>query len=366
MTPQTITKYIVGIAATAAIVFLIWYFSSVVIYILVAAVLAVMGAPLVAQLTRVKVGKLRISRNGAAAITLLVIWAVFGCFCTFVMPLVFDKLAQLASLDFGTVLKRIEEPLVRGQELLCSFFGTSEPEFSLSDSLSEALRDIFNLKTVNSALSSIGEAVISSVVAFFSISFITFFFLREKSLFFDMIKALFPDRYSENVSHALESVKVLLVRYFTGILSESLILMTVISVAMMLFGMTVQNALFTGLVMGVMNVIPYAGPLIGGIISVFMGIVSPIDGVSVGNTVLIIICTLLAIKGMDDFILQPTLYSERVKAHPLEIFLVILLAGSMAGIVGMLLAIPMYTVLRVFAKEFFSQYRLVQKLTEKI
>ena len=366
MTPQRITKYVVGIAVTAAIVFLIWYFSSVVIYILVAAVLAVMGAPLVEQLERVKVGKVGISRNGAAAITLLVIWAVFGCFCRFVLPMVAGKLMQLSTLDFGAVLKRVEEPVAHAQEFLCTFFGTSEPEFSLSDSLSEALRDLFNLKTVNSALSSIGEAVISAVVAFFSISFITFFFLREKSLFFDMIKALFPERYSQNVNHALDSVKVLLVRYFTGILSESLILMVVISVAMMLFGMTVQNALFIGLGMGVMNVIPYAGPLIGGIISVFMGIVSPIDGVSVGNTVLIIVCTLLVIKGMDDFILQPTLYSERVKAHPLEIFLVILLAGSMAGIVGMLLAIPMYTVLRVFAKEFFSQYQLVRKLTEKI
>ena len=78
MTPQTITKYVVGIAATAAIIFLIWYFSSVVIYILVAAVLAVMGAPLVAQLSKVKLGKMRISRNGAAAIKLLMIWAVFG------------------------------------------------------------------------------------------------------------------------------------------------------------------------------------------------------------------------------------------------------------------------------------------------
>ena len=366
MTPQKIIKFIVGIAVAAAIVFLIWYFSSVVIYILVAAVLAVMGAPLVAQLSRVKIGRLGISRNGAAAITLLVIWAVFGCFCTFVLPLVGEKLMQLATLDFETVFRRIEEPMMRGQEILCSFFGTSEPEFSLSDSLVEALRSVFNLKTVNSALSSIGEAVVSAVVAFFSISFITFFFLREKSLFFDMIKALFPERYSDNVNHALESVKVLLARYFTGILSESLILTVVISVVMMLFGMTVQNALFTGLVMGVMNVIPYAGPLIGGIISVFMGIVSPIDGVSVGNTVLIIVCTLLAIKGMDDFILQPTLYSERVKAHPLEIFIVILLAGSMAGIIGMLLAIPMYTVLRVFAKEFFSQYQLVRKLTQKI
>lgn len=366
MTPQTITKYIAGIAATAVIVFLIWYFSSVVIYILVAAVLAVIGGPLVAQLARVRIGRVRISRNGAAALTLLVIWAVFGCFCTFVLPLVADKLMQLSALDFGAVLKRIEEPIARGQELLCALFGTNEPEFSLSESLSEALREVFNLKTVNSALSSIGEAIVSAVVAFFSISFITFFFLREKSLFFDMIRALFPERYSDNVTHALESIKVLLSRYFTGIMTESLILMAVISVVMMLFGMTVQNALFTGMVMGIMNVIPYAGPLLGGIISVFMGIVSPIDGVSVGHTVAIIICTLLAIKGLDDFVLQPALYSERVKAHPLEIFLVILLAGSMAGIVGMLLAIPMYTVLRVFGKEFFSQYKLVQKLTEKI
>ena len=118
--------------------------------------------------------------------------------------------------------------------------------------------------------------------------------------------------------------------------------------------------------MGVMSVVPYAGPLIGGVVSVFVGIVSPIEGMSVGHTAFVIAGALLILKGRDEFILLPTLYSERVKAHPLEIFLVILIAGSLAGILGMLLAIPSYTVLRVFAKEFFSQFRLVRKLTEKI
>ena len=121
-----------------------------------------------------------------------------------------------------------------------------------------------------------------------------------------------------------------------------------------------------GLVMGVMNVVPYAGPLIGGVVSVFVGIVTPIGGMTVGYTAVVIIGSLLILKGLDDFVLQPTLYSSRVKAHPLEIFLVILIAGSLAGILGMLLAIPSYTVLRVFAKEFFSQFSLVRKLTEKI
>ena len=159
---------------------------------------------------------------------------------------------------------------------------------------------------------------------------------------------------------------VLLARYFTGILSESLLLTIAVTLVMMAFGMKAADAGFIGLIMGVMNVVPSAGPLIGGVVSVFVGIVSPIEGMSVGHTAFVIAGSLLILKGMDDFILQPTLYSERVKAHPLEIFLVILIAGSLAGILGMLLAIPSYTVLRVFAKEFFSQFRLVRKLTEKI
>ena len=170
----------------------------------------------------------------------------------------------------------------------------------------------------------------------------------------------------DNVTRALDSITVLLSRYFVGILTESSLLMIAVSLAMIAFGMKAGDAFFIGLVMGVMNVVPYAGPLIGGIISVFLGIVSPIEGMSVGHTAAVIACSLLVLKGLDDFVLQPTLYSERVKAHPLEIFLVILIAGSLAGIVGMLLAIPSYTVLRVFAKEFFSQYRLVRQLTEKI
>ena len=177
---------------------------------------------------------------------------------------------------------------------------------------------------------------------------------------------MFPDRLQKNVTHALDSITLLLSRYFTGLLTESLILMVVISTAMILFGMKTDNALLIGLVMGVMNVIPYAGPLMGGIISIFIGIVTPIDGMSVMHTTITIICTLFCIKGFDDFVLQPTIYSERVKAHPLEIFLVILVAGYMAGIVGMLLAIPSYTVLRVLAKEFFSEFTLVKKLTQNI
>ncbi len=366
VTTQTFLKFIAGAAIAAAVMFLVWYFSDIVAYILVSAVLAVMGSPLVNYLSRLHVGKRRFPRPLAALVTLMVIWIVAAALCSLFLPLVFNKLHQLAAVDYATVIDGIGEPIARAQHNLQELFALKPSSFSLSGELSAALRQVVDLESLNSLFSSVLELVASSVIAIFSISFITFFFLKDEGLFYAMVTAIFPERYSENITRALDSVTVLLSRYFTGILTESLILMITITLTMMAFGMRAADASFIGLIMGVMNVVPYAGPLIGGLLSVTVGMVTPIDGMTIGDTSLTIMCSLMAIKCIDDFVIQPTLYSERVNAHPLEIFIVILIAGSVAGIVGMLLAIPSYTVIRVFAKEFFSQFTLVRKLTEKI
>ena len=366
ITPHTLLRFTVGAAITAVVLFLMWYFSSIVIYILVSAVLAIMGRPLVARISRGRIGRWRVPRWCGALVTLLVIWIVFAVMCGLFVPLVTNKLYQLAHLDFSTVLTSVEEPLQRIQDYLTHFFSLPETQVSFEDTLILFLQSLINFDTINTAFSSVVSLAVSSVIAFFSISFITFFFLRDDGLFYAMVTALFPDRYQQNVTHALNSVTVLLFRYFRGILAESFLLMLAVSLVMMAFGMRAQDAFFIGLIMGVMNVVPYAGPTIGGAVSVCMGIITPIEGMSICHTMLVIAGSLLILKGLDDFVLQPTLYSERVKAQPLEIFLVILIAGSLAGVIGMLLAIPLYTVLRVFAKEFFSQIALGRKLTEKI
>ena len=365
-TPQTFLRFIAGAAVAAAVLFLVWYFSSIVVYILVSAVLAVMGNPLVKFLSGLHFKGWQVPRWLAALATLVVIWVVLATLCSLFVPLVFNKINQFAHVDFAAVVGSIGEPIARMQHDLQALFSLPESTFSLSDELTAALRQIIDINSLNTIFSSVINLVLSSVIAIFSVSFITFFFLKEEGLFYAMVTSVFPEHYHGNITRALDSVTVLLARYFTGILSESLLLTIAVTLVMMAFGMKAADAGFIGLLMGVMNVVPYAGPLIGGVVSVFVGIVSPIEGMSVGHTAFVIAGSLLILKGMDDFILQPTLYSERVKAHPLEIFLVILIAGSLAGILGMLLAIPSYTVLRVFAKEFFSQFRLVRKLTEKI
>ena len=73
-----------------------------------------------------------------------------------------------------------------------------------------------------------------------------------------------------------------------------------------------------------------------------------------------------SVQIIDNILFQPLIYSSSVKAHPLEIFLVILAAASLAGILGMILAIPVYTILRVIAKEFFDNMKIVKKLTENL
>lgn len=366
ITPQGILRFSVGALLTAAILFLVWYFSSVVIYILVSAVLAIMGRPIVNWLCRQHIGKYMMPRWVAASITLVVILVIFVATFSLFIPLVFSKINEFAHLDFSQVLASVEEPIAHTQAYLQRTFALPATQFSLTDTLVSTFSDLINYNTINSTFTSIINITLSTLISVFSISFITFFFLKEDGLFYAMVTAMFPERLQANVTRALDSITVLLARYFTGILTESLILMVVISTIMILFGMKTDNALLIGLIMGVLNVIPYAGPLMGGIISAFIGIVTPIEGYTAIHTVIIICVTLFCIKGFDDFVLQPTIYSERVKAHPLEIFLVILIAGYMAGILGMLLAIPSYTVLRVLAKEFFSEFTLVQKLTHNI
>ncbi len=358
-------RFAAGAAAAAVALFLVWYFSSIVVYILVAAVLAVVGAPLVGRLERLEVRGRRMPRSLAALATLAVIWVVAASLCSLFLPLVFHKVHQAATLDFALVTQGIAEPLEGMQRYMGGLLALPD-SFSLSDSIAESLHGLISIDSLNLLLSSIVGLTLSTVVAVFSISFITFFFLKDDRLFYRMVASVFPERYHSGITRALDEVTVLLSRYFTGILAESLLLTVAAMLAMMAFGMPAADASFIGLVMGVMNVVPYAGPLIGGLMSVAVGIVTPIEGMTAGRTALVIACTLLALKGLDDFVVQPTLYSERVKAHPLEIFLVILIAGSVAGILGMLLAIPSYTVLRVFAKEFFSQFRLVRQLTDKI
>lgn len=366
LTLQTFLRWVVRLSVVVAVGALLWYFREVVVYILVSAVLAIIGRPLVGLLCRIKIKRFAMPRWLAATLTLIVLWVVLGGLFSLIVPLIAGKVYELSSLDLRSSLEGIQAPLARLQEYISTIFVLPEEQFSISDIIASSLHKFLNLDTVNQVVSSIINMGMSVVIVLFSVSFITFFFLKEDGLFTTMVSSIFPERYNENVVRAIDKVSLLLSRYFTGLLTESLIISTIIAVVLLLFGMQFENACFIAIIMGMLNVIPYAGPAVGALVSIFIGVVSPIEGCTIAYTLTVIACTLCAVKGIDDFVIQPLIYSSKVQAHPLEIFIVILMAGSVGGEVGLLVAVPSYTVLRVFAKEFLSEVPLVNKLTKEI
>ena len=363
-----IYRYIVAGAITAIVLFLVWYFSAVVAYILTSAVLAMIGKPMTDMLCRIHIGRTKIHfpKWLAALCTLLTIWIVIvGIFALFV-PIVFQKINEFSALDIPHIINSFHEPLMSFEHFIKHTFALDDDSFSIITAISDQIKPLFDVNVINKLLSSIVNTVSDAVIAAFSISFITFFFLKESSLFYDMVIIMFPKKYEENISRALNSTTNLLTRYFTGIVIESALMTLIVSLGLLLWGLPGHDVLVIGLMVGILNVIPYVGPTIGIALGIFIGVTGGYPDMSGSITAIKIAGTILFAQGIDNFVLQPVLYSNRAKAHPLEIFLVILIAGSLAGVLGMLLAIPAYNVIRVFAKEFFNNFRVVQKLTEKI
>jgi predicted PurR-regulated permease PerM len=158
-------------------------------------------------------------------------------------------------------------------------------------------------------------------------------------------------------------------RYFIGLLGQASGVMILTTVGMSLIGIDFSLAVTIGLIVGLINVIPYLGPYLGGSIGILLGVANNLHmdfSAELLPMVLLMLAVIICVQLTDNFFFQPFIYGKSVKAHPLEIFLVILIAGTLAGIPGMILGIPIYTVIRVFSKEFLSQVRFVKKLTRNI
>ena len=179
----------------------------------------------------------------------------------------------------------------------------------------------------------------------------------------EVLISLAPENYSEKVKHVLVEIQHLLKRYFIGILIEALLVITFLSIGLSIAG--INHALLFALFAGIVNMVPYVGPLIGCGFALLIGLTTNTEMTALSVMMKILVVFPIVNLG-DAFLLQPLIYSNSVKAHPLEIFLVILAGATIGGIGGMILAVPAYTVIRVIAKEFFINFRIVKKFTKKL
>lgn len=343
-----------------------WYFRSIVVYILTSGVLSIMGRPLVDLICRIRIKKWSFPRSLSALITIMVIWGSIVLFFVTFVPLVTTQLNYFSTIDSEKIVQIIQGPIGRLENLLRAFNKDFTKEISIQDYIATKVSGVLSITMIQNFIGSVIDALGNVIVAVFSITFITFFFLKDQRLFFESILIWVPDKYSEHVTHALYSIKRLLTRYFIGIVIQSTCIMILITTGMTIAGIDFQQALVMGLILGTLNVIPYVGPWLGLFIAIIMGVASHMN--QDFTTVVIPLVSYMIIVEIithliDNVVFQPVIFSNSVKAHPLEIFVVVLTAGFAAGIPGMIFGIPAYTVLRVFAREFFYNFKAVQRIT---
>jgi predicted PurR-regulated permease PerM len=363
---KQVLKYTGYIALVALTAFLIWRFWFMIAWVMVAAIISFLGKPLVNFFDRLHIRKLALPHPLAALLALLSIVLMFLALIAVFVPLIFDQAQTISQIDVNLLAQNLRGPL-HWLEVNLQGLGIIPSGVPIQDYIVNNAKSVVNLGNVTTFIRDVFSAAGSIFIGLFSILFISFFFLKDEALFEETLLLLVPEKYLESTHKVLVESRNLLRRYFGGIIIELLCVMTIISVFLWIFG--IKNALLIGFFGGIMNIIPYLGPVIGTTIGITLGMTASLASGSYSDLLPIFLKLLGVFLGanfIDNNFLVPFIYSSSVKAHPLEIFFIIIIGGSLAGIVGMLLAVPTYTVLRVIGREFFHQNRIIKKLTEKI
>ncbi len=367
---QYFTRKNVLLALSALIIIIIlYYFRNLVAYILISAVLMLILQPIVSGLKSIKFGKFRIPGSLASAIAILSFWVFIYIVIRLLVPLIYNEAMLFSTIQTSSVVMDFQEQFATFISGLQSFDVPADNSSDIAASVLQQLMELFNLSDLSGILSNLTNIISTLAVGVFVVTFVTFFFLKDQNLFASSVLLLVPTDLETEVKHIILSIKSLLVRYFVGILFDILLVFGLTIFGMMAIGLKIEHAATLALVAAILNVIPYAGPIISICFGLTLGTVihftTPVFDAYTTMAVWMIVIY-LSVDILDAFLIQPLIFSKSVKAHPLEIFLVILIAGTVAGIPGMILAIPSYTIFRVIAREFLSGFKLIRKLTEKI
>jgi len=354
------------IAAGVALIALVgWYFRGVLSYILVAFVVSLIGQPVMKLLRKVRIRGKSAPDTVLAVLTLVIITGGILLILTQIIPVIVNILSD----------PRLTSPNLNGRELIrqvndwaIAVIPWLDEDFDLFKVLVEKLSGLVNVSVVPGIVGSLASTVAGFVVGTFSVVFISFFFIKDEHLFGRIVGAIVPDRIEQQVARTVLDVEHLLSRYFSGLVVEMIGVAVLDLLGLWLIARIGFNyALGITFIAGLLNVIPYVGPLIGEVLGVVLCVVLKY-GMGLGLDVniwlfaAIVLGIMLATQLVDNFIYQPLIYSTSIKAHPLEIFIVLLIAGHVGGTIGMLVAIPSYTVVRVIASRFFYNLKPVRRL----
>lgn len=367
---EKLAKYLIFVGIIAVAFSVCWYFSTVLVYVILAFVVSLISRP-VARL----MGKLRIKGKSApdwllSILSVTIVIAILLMVILLVIPVI-TRIINDASL-FSNIDRSERNFSDTINNWIIGIFPSLGKDFDAIGMLLNYLKGLLSDFDITGLIGSVGSIVIDIAIGLFAVVFISFFFVKDENLFSKIVAALVPDRIEASVTESIVDIEHLLSRYFVGLILEMFCVALLNFLGLWLIArISVSYALGIAFIAGILNILPYVGPILGEILGTLLGMVLHY-GAGVGLDVniwifaLIILAIMLSVQLVDNFVLQPIIYSTSIQATPLEIFIVMLMAGHIGGILGMLAAIPAYTVIRVIAGRFFYDKKIVQRLMPDI
>jgi len=350
----------------ATMLIMAWFLRSVIAYFVVAMILAFIGAPIIAWQNRVLryKGKPLPTWIPASAILLLFI-GLFAAFVFMVVPPLVDQTAAISNISQHAFDKSFGQPM---HDIRYHLENIGVPAEDLTPTaIQSKLKEYLSFATLSNIAGSVFSSLTATVGWVFSVLFISFFFLKDKYLVYRLLYILTPDKYEPRMQRVIRGLNDMLGRYFRSIFIQVFVFGSYIYVGLTLAGekFALTVAIFSGLI----NLVSYIGPIIGISFALIFCILSNIGAdfytVIVGKMYEVVVVYAIAIV-LDNFVSYPIIFSKSLKVHPMELFFVILAGAQLGGLGGMMIAAPLYTVLRIIAKEFLGQFEIVQSVTKHL
>ncbi len=359
MKPKELTRGI--IQAFLVIIFLIGLYQvivsiqTVIYYLLIAAVVSLIGRPIVQLLKRIKFGN-----TFSSVSTIAILMTTFFGIVSLLLPVIFEQAKNLSLLNVNA-FEATATKLMNELSIYLREYG-----IDLQSWVDRSLAEV-DYSFLPDAINTVLNGLSGFTIGVFSVIFISFFFLRDSGLLEGMIMVFVADKNIKRVEKSILSIKNLLSRYFIGLLVQITVLFIIYTLVLLIFG--IPNAVTIALVCALLNIIPYLGPIIGTVLIIFLTMTSNLDAsfasVTLPKTIYVFIGFTVG-QLIDNFLTQPYVFSTSVKSHPLEIFIIILVGGLLFGPLGMIIAVPSYTALKVIFKEFYAHNKIVKALTKNI
>jgi len=339
-TQKKTLKIILWLILTAVIIYIAYLLAELIVILIISILLAFIFEPFAKALEKQGFNRF---------LSVITVYVVVGFLLVFSFSMFVPKfIFQMNQLREALQIYSIHDQIVAVENEIHKFLPFFTPG-ELSDKIENFIKTgiINSFEEVSTILSSI-VSIISIVVI---VPFITFMLLKDRSSVMKAIVYIMPNKYFEMSYWIFKSISTQLGRYVRGWIFDAMFVGLFLGFGLFVLG--IKNALPLGVIAGIGHLVPYFGPVIGGVPAIIISIIQYGDLSHVPAIIILI----LIIYAVDNGIFQPFVYSKSVDMHPIAIILLIIAGGQLFGLIGVFLAIPVASVIKTASQEIYFAFK---------